>query len=202
MKVKNKKRIKTFLLGGLCFIVSQVLLRIPILNYLQGTSRFTLFYTVNPLLTGILIAFSAGIFEEGFRYIFKRNLLKPVKTDILEPILFGLGHGLIEALIVLLPALGIYALSDLRLAILERILAIILHIGLSVIVWNGFQLNKRIKYLILAILIHGLTNSLIPILSGFDNFIVLIEGSLVLIDIILIAYIYRSRKLYLEEEII
>lgn len=199
---RNKKRIRTFLLGGLCFIVSQVLLRMPILNYLQGTSRFNLFYTLNPLLTGILIAFSAGIFEEGFRYIFKKNLLRPTKTNILEPILFGLGHGLTEALILLLPAFFIYSLGDLKLPILERILAIILHIGLSVIVWNGFQLDRRMSYLLLAIAVHGLTNSLIPILSGYDNFIVLIEGSFLIIDIVLIAYIYRSRKLYiLEEEI-
>ena len=70
-----KKGLLLFFLGAICFIVSQPLLRIPILNHLQSTTDFMLFYTLNPLFLGILIAFSAGIFEEGFRFIFKSFLL-------------------------------------------------------------------------------------------------------------------------------
>lgn len=191
-----KKRIYTFILGALCFIISQPLLRLPILNYLQGSTKFTLFYTLNPLLVGILIAFSAGIFEEGFRFLFKSYLLKPVKTDILEAITFGLGHGLAEAIIILGPFLFTVPFQSLTLGILERILAIILHIGLTVIVWNGFQLNKKIKYLIIAIVLHGSVNSLIPILSSTENAIILIEGALLLTDIFIITYIYKSKKIY------
>lgn len=196
-----KKKISLFVLGAICFIVSQPLFRIPILNYLQGTTKFILFYRLNPLLVGILIAFSAGIFEEGFRFIFRSFLSKPVKFGIAEPIIFGLGHGLAEALIVLLPALFTFPLSSLYIGILERFLAIILHIGLTVIVWNGFQLNKKYKYLLIAILLHGFVNSLIPIFSLTKYWIILIESSLVLIDICIIIYIYRSKKYYLKEEI-
>ncbi|MGO3751680.1 MAG: YhfC family glutamic-type intramembrane protease [Peptoniphilaceae bacterium] len=191
-----KRRILTFILGSICFIASQPLLRIPILNYIQSTSRFSLFYVLNPLLTGILIVFSAGIFEEIFRFIFKKAFLKPIKTDILEPILFGLGHGISEALIILIPALSIVSIGNLKMAIIERILTIILHVGLTVIVWNGFQLNKKIRYLLIAVLIHGLTNSFIPIFSFSKNRIILIEGILLLVDILLIVYIYESRKNY------
>lgn len=198
-----KKKILTFILGSLCFIISQPLLRIPILNYLQKTTQFTLMYTLNPILIGILIAFSAGVFEEGFRFIFKKFLLQPPKTSISQPIIFGLGHGLTEATIVLGPALFTYPISMLTMGIIERILAIILHIGLTVIVWNGFVLNKRWKYLIIAIFIHGSINSLIPILSSTKNGILLIEGALALLDIFMIIYVYRSRKkYYLGEETI
>lgn len=186
----------------MCFIVSQILLRIPILSYLQGTSKFTLFYRLNPLLTGILIAFSAGVFEESFRFIFKIFFLKPPKTNILEPIIFGLGHGLTEAFILLFPSFSIIAIGDLKIAIIERFLTIIFHIGLTVIVWNGFQLNKRIKYLLLAILVHGLLNSLIPIFSPVKNFIILFESLFLLINIFIVFYIYKSRKNYLGGEII
>lgn len=196
-----KKRMLTFLLGASCFIVSQPLLRMPILNYVQGNTKFVLFYILNPLLAGMIIAFSAGIFEEGFRFIFKRFLLKPPKTEMLEPILFGFGHGLAEALMILIPALSIVPIGDLKIAFLERILAIILHIGLSVIVWNGFQLNKKLKYLGIAILIHGLTNSLIPIFGSAKNAIIILESLFLLIDVCMIVYVYHSRKIYdLEEE--
>lgn len=196
-----KKKISLFLLGSICFIVSQPLIRIPILNYLQGTTKFMLFYRLNPLLVGIIIAFSAGIFEEGFRFIFRSFISKPVKLGILEPIIFGLGHGLAEAFIILGPVIFRVPLSSLYVGILERFLAIILHIGLTVIIWNGFQLNKKYKYLGIAILVHGLVNSLIPILSFSQYWIILIESSLAIIDICIIIYIYKSKKYYLREEI-
>lgn len=198
---KLKRSILLFVLGASCFIISQPLLRIPLLNFLQGKTSFLLFYNLNPLLTGILIAFSAGIFEEGFRFIYKTLFLRRVKFGILEPILFGLGHGLAEALIVLLPALSLVAFQNLYLAIFERVLAIVLHIGLSLIIWNGFQLDKKYKYLGLAILVHGGVNSLIPIFGGSENSILLIEGALLIIAILILIYIYRSKKYYkLKEE--
>ena len=196
-----KKKISLFLLGSICFIVSQPLIRIPILNYLQGTTKFILFYRLNPLLVGIIIAFSAGIFEEGFRFVFRSFISKPVKLGILEPIIFGLGHGLAEAFILLGPVIFRVPLSSLYVGILERFLAIILHIGLTVIIWNGFQLNKKYRYLGIAILVHGLVNSLIPILSFSQYWIILIESSLAIIDICIIIYIYKSKKYYLREEI-
>ncbi len=191
-----KKRLITFILGMMSFIISQPLLRFPLLNYLQGTTRFNLLYYLNPLLIGIVIAFSAGLFEESTRFIFKTFFLKAYKTHILEPIIFGFGHGLAEAAIVLGPYIFTVPLENLALGILERFLAIILHIGLSVIVWNGFQLNKRFKYLFIAILLHGSVNSLIPILSSAEQAILLIEGALALIDIFIVIYIYKSRKIY------
>ncbi len=196
-----KKKLLLFFLGSICFIVSQPLLRFPILNYLQSTTKFILFYRLNPLLAGILIAFSAGIFEEGFRFLFRRFLIKPVNLNISDPIMFGLGHGIAEALIILLPVAFIVPFSSLYVAILERFLSIILHIGLTVIIWNGFQLHKKYKYLVIAILIHGLVNSLIPILSLTKNLIILVESSLAIIDILIIIYIVKSRQYYsLEEE--
>lgn len=198
---KLKRSILLFVLGASCFIISQPLLRIPLLNFLQGKTSFLLFYNLNPLLTGILIAFSAGIFEESFRFIYKTLFLRRLKLGILEPILFGLGHGLAEALIVLLPALSLVAFQNLYLAIFERVLAIVLHIGLSLIIWNGFQLDKKYKYLGLAILVHGGVNSLIPIFGGSENSILLIEGALLIIAILILIYIYRSKKYYkLKEE--
>ena len=73
------KKFVWFFLGAACFIISQPLSRLPILDHLQQSTGFILVYTLNPLLIGILIAFSAGVFEEGFRFLFKLLLLKPAK---------------------------------------------------------------------------------------------------------------------------
>jgi len=194
------KRIIWFLSGALCFIISQPLLRLPVLQYLQKTTDFVLLYTLNPLLTGILIAFSAGIFEEGFRFLFKQFLLKPDKCSFSQPLIFGLGHGMAEALYILLPALSMAPVSQLGLAFLERILAIILHINLTVLVWNGFQRKRRILYLLIAIAIHGLVDSLIPILQPFSDSLILIEGLLLVIDILISFFSFYSRKYYVHKE--
>ena len=194
------KNILWFLLGSACFIVSQPLLRIPILQHMQNSTKFLLAYNLNPLLIGILIALSAGIFEEGFRFIFKQFLIKPSKCSFRQPIIFGLGHGITEAIILIVPILFYVPISQLGLALLERILAIILHVNLTIIVWNGFQKNRRVLYLLIAVILHGFVNSLIPLLSPFANSVLLIEGSLAVIDVFLIFYSYKSRKLYSKEE--
>lgn len=190
-----------FLLGAACFIISQPLLRLPILEKLQQSTDFMLAYTLNPLFIGILIAFSAGIFEEGFRFLFKLFILKPDACVFSQPVIFGLGHGISEAMMILVPAFMIVPVSQLWLAILERALAIILHITLTVVVWNGFQRKRRVIYLLAAIAMHGIVDSLIPILMPLPNSILMIEGALALIDVLMIVYAFRSSKYYIPRRI-
>jgi uncharacterized membrane protein YhfC len=198
--VANQMLIKIvwFLMGAACFIISQPLFRLPILESLQQSTGFMLAYTLNPLLIGIIIAFTAGIFEEVFRFVFKLFLLKPAECQFSQPIIFGLGHGIAEALIILVPAFMIVSISQLWLAILERGLAIILHVTLTVVVWNGFQKKQRVLFLLIAIAIHGTVDSLIPILMPFANSVIIIEGALAAIDVLMIVYVIRSRKYYLQ----
>jgi len=147
-------------------------------------------------LIGILIAFSAGIFEEGFRFLFKQFLIKPAECSFSQPIIFGLGHGIAEALFILIPALSLVPVSQLGLAFLERALAIIMHVCLTVVVWNGFQRKRRILYLFAAIAVHGFVNSLIPILSSLPNYVVLIESALAVMDLLMVVYLVCSKKYY------
>lgn len=193
--MKNR-RVKAFLMGGICFTVAQPLLRMPILNLLQNSTKIVLYSNIYPILVGVLIALSAGIFEEGFRFVFKKTLFKKDNMDIGIPILFGLGHGLTEAIMILFPAFQVLPMSGWILPLVERILAIAIHIGLTVIVWNGFALDKRIKYLLIAIFTHGAINSTIPILSLFTKSILLIEGMFLVIAILMVIYVYGSRKIY------
>lgn len=192
------KKVYWFLLGSACFIFSQPLLRLPILAKLQQSTGFMLAYTLNPLTVGIVVALSAGVFEEGFRFLFKRFLLKPDKCMFMQPLLFGLGHGVAEAVILLMPAFMTAPVSQLGLALMERTLAIVLHVTLTVVVWNGFQKRRRILYLLAAVAIHGFVDALIPILSPLSNSVLLIEASLAVIDVLMVVYTVHSKKYYIK----
>ena len=58
------KRYIPYMLGILAFVVSQILIRIPILNYLNGTSTdFQMFSVMQPILFAVLLSISAGILK-------------------------------------------------------------------------------------------------------------------------------------------
>lgn len=195
-----RKQIRWFILGALCFIVSQPLLRMPILYMLQRSTDFMLAYALNPLVIGIIIAFSAGIFEESSRFLFKRFLLKPDACGISQPLIFGFGHGFAEALMILVPAMLSVPISQLGLAFAERIMAILLHMNLSIIVFNGFQRNQRVRYLIFAMIVHGLVNAMIPVLMPMQNGVMIIESILLGWVVILSIYSVYSKRIYIHGE--
>jgi len=196
-----KKRIIWFLLGMACFIIAQPLTRLPLLAILQHSTDYILAYSLHPIFIGILIAASAGVFEEGARFLFKKFFIKPAASDFSQPVIFGLGHGIAEALIILIPALSMASVSELGLAFFERFFTIIGHIALTIIVWNGFQRNKKGLYLLIAILIHGFMDALIPILSPLPNSEFILEGALVAVVIIMVYYAWYSRKYYIGRKI-
>lgn len=196
----RREKILYFFLGFLCFLISQPLLRLPLLQKLQQTTDFTLAYMMNPVLIGVLIALSAGIFEETFRFLFKLFFMKPNKCAISQPIIFGLGHGISEVCVFLLPVVTTLSISQLSIALTERILAVTFHVTVTIVVWNGFQRNKKIVYLLLAILLHGMVDALIPIISSVTTSVFVYYGAFFVVDIIMVIYAFHSRKYYPKEE--
>ena len=191
-----------FFLGALCFLVTQVFTRVPLLGWLQGEPGFILWAMSMPLLIGMLIALTAGIFEESGRFAFKALFMKSAHTRIAEPVIFGLGHGLCEAVWMFSMVWGAISLlepSQLILAVVERVLAITMHVGFSVMIWNGFQLDKRIRYLALAILAHGAVDALIPLAGALGWGVLALEGMLAVVAGLLLVYVFHSRKFYKEE---
>lgn len=184
-------------LGATCFVISEPLTRLPILHNLQESTAFIREYNIYPLTIGILIALSAGVFEEGLRFLFKQYLIKPSECDFSQPIIFGLGHGFAEAVLVLVTVFTSEPVPQMGVAVLERALAIILHVSLTVMVWNGFQNKKRALSLLAAVTIHGFADAYIPIFTPFSNSVVLIVGTFALIDILMIRYASYSKKYYI-----
>ena len=198
-----RRIVLVFFLGALCFLITQVFTRVPLLGWLQGEPVFILWAMSIPLLSGILIALTAGVFEEIGRFAFKAFALKPARMRILEPVIFGLGHGLCEAVWMFSAFWGSISVlqpSQLVLPIAERILAITMHVGFSVMIWNGFQLDQRIRYLVLAILAHGFVDALMPLAGIFGWGVLALEGILALFAGLLLIYVIYSRKYYQNED--
>ncbi|CAL7875261.1 YhfC family glutamic-type intramembrane protease [Fusobacterium necrophorum] len=198
--MKYTKYFFILLLGSLCFWVSQIKIRLPLLTtIIYKNSKFTIFEMKNPLLAGIFIAASAGIFEEGFRFLFRKFLLKNSR-NIVEAAIFGLGHSLMEILYLFYVTGFHTALFSISIwGILERILATFLHIELSILLWLGFLKNKKYRILILAMLLHTFVDSIIPVARYFRRNIWEVEflffAIVLWIGILLIKYHKREENL-------
>jgi uncharacterized membrane protein YhfC len=152
-------------------------------------------------LTGVLIALSAGVAEESFRFLFKHFLIRPPKSSLSQPIVFGLGHGIMEACYLLIPALiAGYSFSQLGTAFYERAVAITLHVILTIIVWNGFQKNQKWRYLLFAVLVHGAVDASIVFFQLFNCSVFTIEAAFTGMVLLLLIYAIYSRKYYLTKE--
>lgn len=193
--MNKRTSLKVFVMGMLCFFVSQMVIRIPLLNYLNSNFLYSIFSTKHQILMGIFIPLSAGVFEECGRYIFKDKCLKS-KGEFFEPIVFGLGHGLMEVAMILVSSVGVGKIStvELTIGLYERVLAVIFHICMSVLVWRGFILDRKIKHLLIAIFIHFIFDYWIVLVNQFkiNMFNMYLMWSVV--DLLLIVYIFKVKE--------
>jgi len=181
--------ISYFLFGALVFFVSQVVVRIPLLQYLQ--SRFAGPLRSSPWILFAWIVFSsltAGLFEEGGRYLGYRFLWKKGEERTWsQALLYGAGHGGIESIwvawqvgMVLIYLLqgswktipltpveqqGVEALLSTPwwsplLSALERVLTIAVHLSFSVLVLQVFR-RGRFGWWWLAVGGHALVDLLV-----------------------------------------
>ncbi|RXJ16713.1 YhfC family intramembrane metalloprotease [Bacillus albus] len=198
-----KKRYIPYILGVLAFVVSQILIRIPILNYVNGTSTdFQMFSVMQPVLFVLLLSLSAGIFEEVARFIAMRYFMK--QLDWQSGFLFGAGHGGIEAVLIvgipvislLLSQTAIQNGDSYYFAGIERIFAMVLHIGLSFIILQAV-VQKKFRYVIYAILIHGTANALASIISLYvkgKSGIIMSEVSLAICALLVFSYSFILKR--------
>ena len=196
-KHKEQTKISWLIAGAVGFVVSSRVLELGV-HYLcivtdNPVSRFINGNTVAYVLYGIVMA---GVFEECGRYIVIKYIMKKNRTRE-NTVLYGIGHGGIEILAVVLPAIIIYLASAIlfsqgtaedamkalsiteetasaalpsvqaaavfdfgamALNVIERLFAMLLHIGLTVIVFYGV-INAKKGYLPLAILLHMLMDT-------------------------------------------
>ncbi|PGM63210.1 YhfC family intramembrane metalloprotease [Bacillus cereus] len=198
-----KKRYIPYMFGVLAFVVSQVLIRIPLLNYLNGNSTgFQMFSVMQPILFVIVLSLSAGIFEETARFIAMRYFMK--QRDWQSGFLFGAGHGGIEAVLIvgipvvsfLLTQTVIQSSENYYISGIERIFAMLLHVGLSFIVLQAV-VQKKVGFVIIAILIHGTVNALagiIPLYVSGKSGIIAAEVSIAIGALLVFSYSFLLKR--------
>ncbi|MCR5099634.1 MAG: YhfC family intramembrane metalloprotease [Lachnospiraceae bacterium] len=189
---RDKTNISYLVAGAVGFIVSARVLELGVHYFCiladNPVSAFINGHTAVYVIYGTVMA---GVFEEGGRYIILKFIMKKNRTRE-NAVLYGIGHGGIEILTVLLPAMMLYfavavlfstldvkgALSalniteetaaaafpsiqaaaafdypDMAMNVIERLFAILVHIGFTIVVFYGIKYAKG-GYLILAILLH------------------------------------------------
>ena len=196
-KHKQRTNISYLIAGAVGFIVSARVLELGVHYFCiladNPVSRFINASTVAFVLYGTVMA---GVFEECGRHIVLKYIMKKNRTRE-NAVMYGIGHGGIEILAVILPSIITYlvvaimfskgtaeeALTALKITedtaaaalpsvqaaaafdfamaamnVVERLFAMFLHIGLTVIVFYGI-LSARKGYLPLAILLHMLMDT-------------------------------------------
>lgn len=98
--VKNKgKGVWTaWLLGAAGFFVTQIVIRVPILQLLSLNNAYLTFVQNHYVLYCFALAFTAGLFELAGRYAVAKILSKKLSYE--RGIAAGLGHGGIEAMML------------------------------------------------------------------------------------------------------
>ena len=179
--------LRAFGAGALVFFVSQIILRlpwqIPLGRWVQEHSEWLVAFL-------LFSSFTAGLFEETGRWAGYRYLLTNERSRRIG-VMFGLGHGALEAILLAgVPLAGLLvgwvmaarglvpegpALEALRqqigavefwkvqLAALERASAIAVHVGLALVVLQVWM-RGGMKWLALAILLHFAVNATAAIL--------------------------------------
>ncbi len=191
-KNKEQTNISWLIAGAIGFLVSARVLELGVHYFCiiadNPISRFINGSTVAFVLYGIIMA---GVFEECGRHIIMKTILKKNRTRE-NAVLYGIGHGGIEILAVILPSMiftliiaivfssgdtenalrtlkiteetaeaalpsvqtaASFGYAMMAMNVIERLFAMCLHIGLTVIVYYGIVNGKK-AFLPLAIVLH------------------------------------------------
>lgn len=203
--VRRKGSWKPLLFGALTFTVFQGFLRVPMLAALEHSTGFTAFESASPALYAMFLGATAAFFQEGGRWLVMRFLLKK-QRGLRDGFAFGVGHGGIEAIVVL----GMTAVTTLSLGSgvseedwsivlaegVERLAVLTLQIGLSVMVMKSVR-EKKPLLLLAAFGIHFLAECGVVCRVGFlgdRSSIWAVEFAIVLIAGLMLFYTRREWK--------
>jgi uncharacterized membrane protein YhfC len=210
--IKRGAKWRSFLIGAAVFTVFQILTRIPLLSWMQTTAWFTLFTMTQPVLYILSLALTAGLFEEVGRFAGIQLLRKPKLLDWDNAFVFGLGHGGVEAFWLVGINYGVAVVQALCGQVpaavistpsvyflvggLERVLAIAMHIGFTMLVFYAVKRRKPL-YLLAAIAAHTVVDAAVPLLrqAGIPLGIWASEGVLAVLTALLVIIIVRFKPL-------
>ncbi|GAB4190780.1 MAG: YhfC family intramembrane metalloprotease [Roseiflexaceae bacterium] len=112
--------------GALIFLVFQILTRIPLVQVLQLVLAPHLAGSIGLQVAWVAaLALSAGVFEEVGRYVGYRWLFKPEQRTWDNAVMYGLGHGGIESILlvggaVVLSLIGLLTIQSSGLGVIPE----------------------------------------------------------------------------------
>lgn len=192
--------VKAFIIGALTFTVSQMCIRLPIIQVILPKYVWYTVLQLQQVKYGLFLGFSAGVAEEIARFIAMKYFMKNSLT-MQDGIIFGVGHGGIEAMLIVGTGMintlyymcstgifvGIVSQTQVFASIAERVFAVTFHVGASLIVMYGIKAKKSVRYLALAIILHTILDTfsvvLANVLSLFWMEIIIAAGGLVTLGI-------------------
>ena len=95
--IAKKRAFIPVLVGAAVFVVFQLIIRIPLIQYVLAPMDWWADMVQHPWLYGIFLGLTAGLFEEFGRYLGYRTLLRK-RSRWIDGFAFGVGHGGIEAM--------------------------------------------------------------------------------------------------------
>lgn len=97
---KSKGIFGALIAGAFAFVIPQILIRIPIMQYvLPNMDWYVNLPENNVFLYALFLGFTAGLFETTGRYLTLKLLIKE-KTSYYAGLSHGIGHGGIEAILI------------------------------------------------------------------------------------------------------
>jgi len=192
-----------FWTGAVTFVLFALVLEQLVYSVIMKTP-FWLTVNSNVWLLGIFGGFMAGFFEETGRYLAMKTVLRKKRANDYNGLMYGAGHGGIEAVILLSVTMIINVVFSLQMnagqpspfggvdaaqqlastpfwmmlvGALERISAVTIHVSLSVLVWFAAKNGKKFWLFPLAILLHLLVDAIAVILSRTGVNVWIIEGA-------------------------
>ena len=157
--VRSRSHAALFGLGVAGFVVSQMLVRMPLLSLVQQSASYIAFAAVHPYVCAFLIALSAAVVEEAARFVILR-FQRRREFDASAAVAYGFGHGGVEAALVGMSSAALLFSSSwagldgsAALAGLERIGAMALQIALSIMVYLAVM-RRSAAPLACALVVH------------------------------------------------
>ncbi len=217
-----------FWIGCITFVLFALVLEQVMYLFLMKTPLWATI-SGNVWLFGIVGGFFAGLFEETGRFLAFKTVLRKKRGNDGNALMYGAGHGGIEAVILLSVTMIINAVFALQynagtpsvlgtvttaqqmintpswyflVGAVERIAAVTIHVSLSVLVWFAAKNSKRLWFYPLAILLHLIVDAVAVILNGLGVNVWIIEGAVYVLAIafVLLAILVWKKNHVTEPE--
>ncbi len=222
-------------IGALAFVLSQVIhipLLLGLQPLLQTAGFTSLSPTVNLILTGLFYGLLAGICEEPMRWL-AYKVIKEKGQRPNSSVVLGIGHGGVESVVLIgisvaatfftmlsirstgvaIPGISLEMMQQffamdwyMPLAgAVERLSAIGIHIGMSVVVWKSVRYRSW-KWFLGAVLLHTAYDAIAVIMSLGGTNVWIIEAVFIVFAALSIFWTIRTIKsdvpLQIEEPIL